>query len=123
MSAHGALASMPSNVTLGAQRPWFQGMVWQSAAIIALHCLDAITTVWALSWGAVELNGIARFLLAAGPEAFFAAKLLFAGWIVIGLAWIHREWSARCARVGAGTTIALMLVVVAWNSAMLVILA
>jgi hypothetical protein len=102
---------------------WFGGLVWESSAIVALNALDAITTLWALSLGAVELNGVAAFLLAGGPAGFLAAKLLFAGWVVIGLAWIHREWSARYARLGAHANVLVLTAVVAWNSTMLAFLA
>jgi hypothetical protein len=102
---------------------WFAGLVWESAAIVALHALDAATTLWALSLGAVELNGVAGFLLAGGAASFLAVKLLFAGWVVIGLAWIHREWSVRHARLGARANILVLTAVVAWNGTMLAFLA
>lgn len=102
---------------------WFAGIVWESGAIVGLHMADAATTVAALALGAVELNAIASFLLSGGAPAFLGAKLLFAGWVVIGLAWIHREWSPRHARIGAQATVAILALVVAWNTAMLGLLA
>lgn len=101
---------------------WFAGLVWESGAIFALHALDAMTTLWALSLGAVELNGVAAFLLRGGAASFLAAKVLFAGWVIIGLAWIHREWSTRHARIGARANILILTAVVAWNGTMLAIL-
>ena len=76
-----------------------------------------------LSLGAVELNGVAAFLLSGGPAVFLAAKVLFAGWVIIGLAWIHREWSTRHAHIGARANILVLPCVVAWNGTMLAILA
>lgn len=108
---------------VGPSPVWFAGLVWESGAIFALHALDAITTLWALSLGAVELNGVAAFLLSGGPASFLAAKVLFAGWVVIGLAWIHREWSSRHARIGARANILVLTAVVSWNGTMLAILA
>lgn len=102
---------------------WFAGLVWQSGAIVALHALDALTTIWGVSAGAVELNALASYLLSAGPVVFMGTKLLFATWVVVGLAWVHREWSPRMALLGAHTTVYLLAGVVAWNGTMLAILA
>ena len=102
---------------------WFAGLVWQSVAIVALHALDALTTIWGLASGAEELNVVAGFLLDAGPVAFLGVKLLFAVWVVIGLAWLARIGSQRMARMGAFTSVLLLSAVVAWNGTMLAFMA
>lgn len=97
--------------------------MWESGAIVALHVADALTTIAALALGAVEFNAFASYLMSAGMPAFLAVKLLFAGWVVIGLAWIHREWSARHALLGARANVLLLTAVVSWNATMLAFLA
>ena len=102
---------------------WFSGLVWQSGAIVALHALDALTTIVGVAGGAVELNAIAAFLLAGGPAVFLATKLVFATWVIVGLAWIARAGAPRIAQMGAFTSVVLLSAVVAWNGTMLLFLA
>ena len=112
-------AGMPAS----APGAWFAGLVWQSGAIVALHALDALTTIWGVSSGAVELNAVAAALLAAGPLLFLVVKLVFAAWVVIGLAWVARIGAVRMARMGAYTSVLLLSAVVAWNGTMLALVA